>query len=295
MAEWLRQFQRAKADAADNEKPKEHQDTSPAITRPLGLTRPPSCASLAPDDPQKNASMLGDISVFGESDDDHLTNPPTQSSANATGSNGSYPRNIDDIWYQPTLDQIADTLFVALMNKPFHEPLPLEYDTWVRQLVQGCAELSRDLRETRQLLAEEKETLKQSVDEFTEMSVHWEERETAYKAEIRRLEVLLAKAAPSGVEAVLVARSGSIVDRSLAGTRKFRASVQKACDTASGIDQKARPGLADATADKTIAQQRRGQYPYGIPCSLPGRAPGAKLFRLLTVHGSHAGPFLPER
>jgi hypothetical protein len=211
--------------------------------------------------------MLGDISVFGDSDDDHLTNPPTPSSANATGSNGSYPRNIDDIWYQPTLDQIADTLFVALMNKPCHEPLPLEYDTWVRRLVQGCAELSRDLRETRQLLAEEKETLKQSVGEFTEMSVQWEERETAYKAEIRRLEVLLAKAAPSGVEAVLVARSGSIVDRSLAGTTKFRASVQKACDTASAIDQKARPGLPDATADKAVAQQRRGQYSYGFPCS----------------------------
>ncbi|KAH6669095.1 hypothetical protein F5X68DRAFT_249234 [Plectosphaerella plurivora] len=227
MSDWLRHFQRPKAEATDDENLKETQDAPSTTIRPLGSLQPDGCANLASEESSKNPSTLDDTSTLEDVGDDYFKK--------SADDKWSCPRDIDDIWHQPTLEQISETLFVALMNKSHLEPIPLEYDTWVQQLVRGCADLSRDLRATKQLLAEEKETKNRSIEAFTQMSMDWEERETAYKAEIRRMEVLLAKTAPSGVEAVLVARSGSIVDRSLAGTKRFRASVQKARGAAFAI------------------------------------------------------------
>ena len=261
MSDWLRHFQRPKAEAASDENPKETQDAPSTIIQPLDSLQPSGCASLASEESNRNPSTLDDTSALEDVGDDYFKK--------SAGDKWSCPRDIDDIWHQPTLEQISETLFVALMNKSHLEPIPLEYDTWVRQLVRGCVDLSQDLRTTKQLLAEEKETKKRSMDAFTQMSIDWEERETAYKAEIRRMEVLLAKTAPSGVEAVLVARSGSIVDRSLAGTKRFKASVQMARGAASAIGistsgplqgiQDASSFQKDDEADKRNTQQHLGE------------------------------------
>ncbi len=121
------------------------------------------------------------------------------------------------------------------MTKPVTAALPAEYNVYVQHLLEGYATLEETLRHTENLLAEERETKRRSIDEFTKVINDWEQREADYKAEIRRMEVLLAKSVPEGVGAVVLARSGSIVDRSLAGSKQFQASVTRAmCEAVAG-------------------------------------------------------------
>lgn len=200
-------------------------DRASTISRPFGSIRPLGRTTLTSDEDKTNAdTMGGGTANTGDSDDDCVrpSTPPLTSMSGAD--EWSLPRNVNDIWHRPTLAQISEALYVALMNKSPHESLPAEYDAYVRQLVEGYTSLSKAIRAAEQSLAEEKETKERSMDEFARRSRDWEQREAAYKAEIRRMEVLLAKSAPDGVEAVLVARSGSIVDRS----EKFKAQMQKA-------------------------------------------------------------------
>ncbi|EEY23217.1 conserved hypothetical protein [Verticillium alfalfae VaMs.102] len=138
-------------------------------------------------------------------------------------------------WHHPTLDQTVDILYTLMMTKSVSTPLPVEFDPHIRHLLEGFSGLQTSLHETQQLLAEETETKRRSLDEFTTMSIDWGKKESDYKAEIRRLELLLARAAPEGVAAVVLARSGSVVDRSLAESRRFKARIRDLTDGA-GVD-----------------------------------------------------------
>ncbi|EGY23125.1 uncharacterized protein VDAG_04563 [Verticillium dahliae VdLs.17] len=135
-------------------------------------------------------------------------------------------------WHHPTLDQTVDILYTIMMTKSVSTPLPVEFDPHVRHLLEGFSGLQTSLHETQQLLEEETETKRRSLDEFTTMSIDWGKKESDYKAEIRRLELLLARAAPEGVAAVVLARSGSVVDRSLAESRRFKARIRDLTDGA---------------------------------------------------------------
>ncbi|CRK25762.1 hypothetical protein BN1723_006657 [Verticillium longisporum] len=145
---------------------------------------------------------------------------------------------VDDrahVWHHPTLDQTVDVLYTIMMTKSVSTPLPVEFDPHVRHLLEGFSGLQTSLHETQQLLDEETETKRRSLDEFTTMSIDWGKKESDYKAEIRRLELLLARASPEGVAAVVLARSGSVVDRSLVESRRFKARIRDLTDGA-GFD-----------------------------------------------------------
>lgn len=75
-------------------------------------------------------------------------------------------------------------------------------------------------------LADLNKLREKELEEFRGMSEEWIERENAYKAEIKRLELLLLKESKDGMACVAVARSGSVVDRS--GSKRFRERIQKA-------------------------------------------------------------------
>ena len=123
------------------------------------------------------------------------------------------PIELQHLWHRPSIQHIVDALYAVMMTKPVTAALPAEYNVYVQHLLEGYATLEGTLRHTENLLAEERETKRRSIDEFTKVINDWEQREADYKAEIRRMEVLLAKSVPEGVGAVVLARSGSIVDR----------------------------------------------------------------------------------
>ncbi|KAK2728574.1 hypothetical protein CKAH01_10818 [Colletotrichum kahawae] len=127
-----------------------------------------------------------------------------------------------------SLEQMINTLHHVMMTKPVLDPVPIENNSCILHLLEGYREVQEQLRVTEKALAEEKETKERSLEEFAKMSSEWERKETDFRAEIKRMELILADIAPDGVGAVALARSGSIVDRSSRSSRLFKARVEKA-------------------------------------------------------------------
>ncbi|GKT66652.1 hypothetical protein ColTof3_13991 [Colletotrichum tofieldiae] len=143
---------------------------------------------------------------------------------------------IEVVWYQDrdqteapmSLDQMVDALHCIMMTKPVLDPVPREYNSYILHLLEGYWNVQEQLKKTEQALAEETETKQRSLEEFTKMSDEWQEKEAAFRAEIKRMELVLARVAPEGVGAVVLARSESVVDRSTRSSRIFKAKIEKA-------------------------------------------------------------------
>ncbi|TKW48759.1 hypothetical protein CTA1_3281 [Colletotrichum tanaceti] len=140
------------------------------------------------------------------------------------------------VWYQDrdqtkapmSLDQMVDALHHIMMTKSVLDPVPREYNSYILHLLEGYWSVQAQLKKTGQTLKEEMETSQRSINEFTKMSDEWQEKEAAFRAEIKRMELVLAKVAPEGVGAVVLARSESVVDRSATSSRMFKAKIEKA-------------------------------------------------------------------
>ncbi|KAK6208768.1 hypothetical protein QIS74_12286 [Colletotrichum tabaci] len=127
-----------------------------------------------------------------------------------------------------SLDRMVDALHYIMMTKSVLEPVPREYNSYILHLLEGYWSVQVQLKKTEQTLQEELETSQRSINEFTKMSDEWQEKEAAFRAEIKRMELVLAKVAPEGVGAVVLARSQSVVDRSATSSRMFKAKIEKA-------------------------------------------------------------------
>ncbi|KAK1978130.1 hypothetical protein LZ30DRAFT_801091 [Colletotrichum cereale] len=140
------------------------------------------------------------------------------------------------IWYQNqdqteapmSLDQMVDALHYIMMTKPVLDPVPREYNSYILHLLEGYWGVQEQIKKTEQALAEETETKQRSLEEFTKMSDEWQEKEAAFRSEIKRMELVLAKVAPEGVGAVVMARSQSVVDRSTKSSKIFQSRIEKA-------------------------------------------------------------------
>ncbi|KAF6812673.1 hypothetical protein CPLU01_14843 [Colletotrichum plurivorum] len=127
-----------------------------------------------------------------------------------------------------SLDHMINTLHHVMMTKGVLDPVPVEHNSCILHLLEGYWKLHEQHRKTEQVLAEERVTKKRSLEEFIKMSTEWEQKEASFLAEIKRLELLLAEVSPGGVGAVVVARSGSVVDRSARSSKLFKARVERA-------------------------------------------------------------------
>ncbi|KAI1345515.1 hypothetical protein F5Y01DRAFT_323237 [Xylaria sp. FL0043] len=123
-------------------------------------------------------------------------------------------RDQDQVWYNPSLEQMVEALQVLLMTHGILEPIPIQYNTYVLHLVEGFAVAQRNTRKAESAYQEARRSLEQNLEQFRLVAEEWLERESQYRAEVKRLEVLLSKCSRSGLEAVALARTNSIVDRS---------------------------------------------------------------------------------
>ncbi|KAL2191000.1 hypothetical protein L209DRAFT_793199 [Thermothelomyces heterothallicus CBS 203.75] len=78
---------------------------------------------------------------------------------------------------------------------------------------QAGSDLTRRLQDVEEQLAEIKDLRERELDQFRGMTKEWMETSEAYKAEVKRLELALAKESKDGVASVALARHGSLVDR----------------------------------------------------------------------------------
>jgi hypothetical protein len=86
---------------------------------------------------------------------------------------------------------MVEALQVLLMTRGGQEPIPLEYNSHVVHLVEGFANAREKIRKLEMASQEAKQTLEQNLEQFRLVADDWLERESQYRAEVKRLEVLL--------------------------------------------------------------------------------------------------------
>ncbi|CAJ2507988.1 Uu.00g091740.m01.CDS01 [Anthostomella pinea] len=136
-------------------------------------------------------------------------------------------RDQDKIWYNPSLDQMVEVLQVNIMTQGILEPIPVQYNTYVLHLIEGFADSQDKIRTADAACAEAKQSLEQILEQCRLVADDWMEREKQYKAEIKRLEVLLSRTSQDGLEAVTLARTNSVVDRAGPGARHFLSRLKR--------------------------------------------------------------------
>lgn len=144
----------------------------------------------------------------------------------------AFVREADRIWHNPSHDQIIESLQVAMMNRPStHEPLPIQYNGHVLALIEGYAKIKQELEETKRTAAAGVEEVKKmrdkEVESYRSLRDEWSEKETNYRAEIKRLELLLAHHTEGGMATVALARAGSVVDRSAKARKRFEERIKR--------------------------------------------------------------------
>ncbi|KAK4177492.1 hypothetical protein QBC36DRAFT_142861, partial [Triangularia setosa] len=130
------------------------------------------------------------------------------------------------VWSRPSLMQMVETLRGVMMGyRGKRGGLPVEYNSHVLVLLEGFGHLVEQLNKTQEELAELKNLREKEVEQFRGISEEWIQRENGYKAEIKRLELVLAKESKDGLASVTLARHGSLINRS--GTKRFQARLKR--------------------------------------------------------------------
>ncbi|KAI0532955.1 hypothetical protein GGR58DRAFT_139744 [Xylaria digitata] len=143
-----------------------------------------------------------------------MSSHDTEPSPTSDGAAHLLVRSQDQVWYNPSLDQMVEALQVLLMTHGVLHPIPIQYNSYVLHLVEGFAAAQESIHKAETAYQELKQSLEHNFEQFRLVADDWLERESQYRAEVKRLEVLLSKSSQSGLEAVALARTNSIVDRS---------------------------------------------------------------------------------
>ncbi|KAL0933029.1 uncharacterized protein CTRU02_211992 [Colletotrichum truncatum] len=125
------------------------------------------------------------------------------------------------------LNHMVNTLHNIMMTKPTLAPVPIEHNSCILHLLEGYWNLQEQLKKTNQALAAEKKTNERILKEFSRMTSEWDNKEADFLAEIKRIELVLASVAPDGVGAVVLARSGSVLDRGSRTSKLLQGKVEK--------------------------------------------------------------------
>ncbi|KAI9825415.1 MAG: hypothetical protein M1832_001145 [Thelocarpon impressellum] len=116
----------------------------------------------------------------------------------------------DDV-YNPDPDHMVNTLIAAVMSRP-GKPLGPEYQSFLLHVFEAYRNLKTDLAKAQTQLQTERNAREMDQQDFDRAAATWLGERDGYKAEIKRLEVLMAEKA-GGLEAVMAARVGSVVRR----------------------------------------------------------------------------------
>lgn len=134
--------------------------------------------------------------------------PQVPSTADAAFANVTDP---DNIWYNPNIDQMVETMMTVMMTKPSAARVPAEYNYCILHILEGYRDLKEELEQRTDELEKLKTLQDTQVTEFEKLGLKWARREKDYKSEMKKLEVILANG-PQGLEAVSLARSRSVIN-----------------------------------------------------------------------------------
>lgn len=109
---------------------------------------------------------------------------------------------------------------VIMMTRNLMDAVPIEYNSHILHLLEAYQDGQEQLVKKTLIIKEVKEAHTRDIHEFESLTEEWESREKDYKAEVKRLEVLLSKT-EGGMETVTMARTKSRIH----GSKKFSESL----------------------------------------------------------------------
>ncbi|KAI2777279.1 hypothetical protein F4815DRAFT_502535 [Daldinia loculata] len=181
-------------------------------SRTPSIPRTPTSPERAPRRAASNLSLAS-----------HSSHEPLTGSSSAS----LFIREQDKIWYNPSLDQMVEALQVVLMTQGALRPIPIEYNSYILHLIEGFANAQERIQTIDAAYTEARHSLEYHLEHFKAVADEWLERESQYKAEIKRLEVLLSRTSSDGLEAVALARTNSVVDRNGPQAKQFVSKLKR--------------------------------------------------------------------
>ncbi|KAF4985999.1 hypothetical protein FDECE_16174 [Fusarium decemcellulare] len=127
------------------------------------------------------------------------------------------------VWHSPSIHQVAEALQVGVMTNPANEPLSAQYRPYILYLLEGYGAIHQKVAKLEAELAEAKGELLKETEQHKSTEEHYMVLEARYKAEIKRLELVIHEISGKGMEAVALARAGSLIRRRPKGLTEERA------------------------------------------------------------------------
>ncbi|KEY65783.1 hypothetical protein S7711_08722 [Stachybotrys chartarum IBT 7711] len=119
----------------------------------------------------------------------------------------------DPIHCLPSVDDMADSLRIVMMTSARRDTIPREYNANVLYLLEAYWQLKKRLADAESRLRDLQAQRVEDEKEAAAATSAWAVREAQYKSEIKRLEKVIHTGSAGGLEAVMIARSGSLVRR----------------------------------------------------------------------------------
>lgn len=120
-------------------------------------------------------------------------------------------READRLQNTPSVDQMADMLRTIIMISPTPPVLNPQHTSYVLHLVEGYGKLRSKLSAKDKEIAQLRAKQQEDREDGKMLSADWSAQEARYRGEIKRLELIIQKVSGKGVEAVALARSGSLI------------------------------------------------------------------------------------
>ncbi|KAM3422098.1 hypothetical protein BST61_g2472 [Cercospora zeina] len=188
----------------------------------------------------------------------------------------------DQFYPEPKPEEVLDEMMCTLMAA-LYEPLDPRHNSSLMLVFEGYRDLIDEKALLQQRLAKEAASNKALVAKFNMAEKDWEDEKQDYKDEVKRLEVLLAKASKRGVAEVTLAREDSrLHGRQSRGLRK-KETIFEFLEKSSLYDDKAwgnqratmkpivqSPSNKDIQASRQLAQKKsmthlHAELPFGTP------------------------------
>lgn len=126
-------------------------------------------------------------------------------------------READRLQNTPSVDEMADMLRTTIMVSPTPPVLDPQYTSYVLHLIEGYSKLRSKLSAKEKEVAHLKAKQQEDRESGKMLFADWSAQEARYKAEIKRLELIIQQVSGKGVEAVALARSGSLIRKGGSG------------------------------------------------------------------------------
>lgn len=124
-----------------------------------------------------------------------------------------HPRELDRVvWHNPSSHQMAETLKVVMMTQGSFEAIPVQYNSCILHILEAYHDMRLEMIAKDREHEEDVKKLSDAIITFETEESNWLDKEEIYKAEIRRLEIMLATG-ERGLDMVTSARSKSALNR----------------------------------------------------------------------------------